>query len=113
MCQHFGNNPIVHKCNCWIQKRMVGNHDESLQPITTDLPPAPEAIVEMSLCKCKGLCDTKRCACMKAGLVCTEMCFCQNCENVEHESEDENDSDDDNEIDSEGDYSDSYDSDDD
>ena len=92
-------------------KRLI---DESLQPITTDLPPAPEAIVEMSLCKCNGSCDTKRCACMKAGLVCTEMCFCQNCENVEHESEDENDdSDDDNEIDSDDNYIDSYDSDDD
>ena len=37
-------------------KRLI---DESLQPITTDLPPAPEAIVEMSLCKCKRSCDTK------------------------------------------------------
>ena len=89
-----GNNGDHH--HGW--KRLI---DESLQPITTDLPPAPEP-------------DTKRCACMKAGLVCTEMCFCQNCENVEHESEDENDdSDDDNEIDSDDDYIDSYDSDDD
>ena len=102
-----GNNGDDH--HGW--KRLI---DESLQPITTDLPPAPEAIVEMSLCKCKRSYDTKRCACMKAGLVCTEMCFCQNCENVEHESEDENDdSDDDNEIDSDDDYIDSYDSDDD
>ena len=42
---------------------------------------APEAIIEMSICKCKTPCNTLRCTCKKAGLVCTEMCFCDSCEN--------------------------------
>lgn len=70
--------------------------DGSLKPITTTLPPAPEAVIEMSLCRCKKSCDSKRCTCVKSGLVCTEMCFCVNCEN----QNEENDSDNEEEYDS-------------
>ena len=31
---------------------------EVLMPILTDEPPAPEAVIEMSLCKCKTGCST-------------------------------------------------------
>jgi len=37
----------------------------------------------MSLCKCKTGCNTMRCKCKKNSLVCTEMCFCVACENVD------------------------------
>ena len=33
--------------------------DGQLQPTTTDVPPAPEAIVEMVRCQCKGNCSCK------------------------------------------------------
>ena len=66
--------------------------DNCLTPITTDLPPAPSAIVEISLCKCKMSCKTKRCSCKNLGLVCTEMCFCTECENNEPTEEAESES---------------------
>ena len=37
--------------------------DGQLQPTTTDVPPAPEAIVEMVRCQCKGNCSSNRCSC--------------------------------------------------
>ena len=51
-------------------------------PILTDEPPAPEAVFEMSLCKCKTDCSTMRCKCKKNSLVCTEMCLCTGCKNI-------------------------------
>ena len=51
-------------------------------PILTDELPAPEAAIEMSLCKCKTGCSNMRCKCKKNSLVCTEMCQCTGCENV-------------------------------
>ena len=51
-------------------------------PILTDKLPAPEAAVEMSLCKCKTGCSNMQCKCNKNSLVCTEMCLCTGCENV-------------------------------
>jgi len=37
--------------------------DGQLQPATTDVPPAPEAIVEMVRCQCKGNCSSNHCSC--------------------------------------------------
>ena len=34
----------------------------------TNQPPAPEAIIEISICRCKLNCDTKRCTCKKMNL---------------------------------------------
>jgi len=61
--------------------------DGSLKPIPTNLPPAPKAVIEMSLCRCKKSCDTKRCTCIKVGLVYTEMCFCESYKNEKDENE--------------------------
>ena len=47
----------------------------------TDQKPAPVSVVELSFCRCKHGCDTKRCTCKKNNLICSEMCFCQDCEN--------------------------------
>ena len=49
---------------------------------TTDLFPAPEATIAMTVCECKSGCKTGRCKCKKNKLVCTEMCICVECENV-------------------------------
>ncbi len=46
-----------------------------LTPVLTSLPPAPESLVELTVCKCKGK-ACSRCACFKAGLACTEACAC-------------------------------------
>lgn len=53
----------------------------NLKPLTTLLPPAPKAVIEMSLCRCKKSCISKKCMCVKSGIVCTELCFCESCEN--------------------------------
>ena len=51
-------------------------------PVLLDVPPVPEAVIEMSLSKCKIVCSTTRCKCKKNSMVCTEMCLCYGCENV-------------------------------
>jgi len=45
--------------------------DGQLQPTTTDVPPAPEAIVEMARCQCKGKCSSNRYSCRSKNLPCT------------------------------------------
>ena len=55
--------------------------DSTLLPVKGLNPPPPEKLI---LCKCVGKCDTKRCPCAKARLVCTLFCHmsqesrCQN-----------------------------------
>ena len=42
--------------------------------VMTKLPPAPETIIELTVCSCKTSCKTNRCQCKKNGdLNCTEM----------------------------------------
>ena len=58
------------------------NVDGIVQPVLTDELPAPEASIEMCMCKCnKTRCSTNYCICFKNDLVCTEMCLCKQCEN--------------------------------
>ena len=57
------------------------NLDNILVPIMTDDLPAPLALIELSVCKCKGSCVNRRCKCVKHNLVCTDMCKCKSCEN--------------------------------
>ena len=64
--------------------------DGFLTPELTDIPLAPNVIVEMGLCYCKTPCHTNRCVCKKVELKCTEMCFCQNCENCDLEDYSDN-----------------------
>lgn len=46
--------------------------DNSLQPIPTTLPPAPERIMHVISCNCKTCSDF--CECKRAGLLCSAMC---------------------------------------
>ena len=56
---------------------------ENLKPTTTDVLPAPEAIVELVRCQCKGNCASNRCSCRFRDLPCTDLCLCSSqCENV-------------------------------
>ncbi|KAK7111484.1 hypothetical protein V1264_011106 [Littorina saxatilis] len=47
---------------------------QQLEPRTTDLPPAPEALLRVVRCNCKKDCQSKRCTCRKHGLVCSVAC---------------------------------------
>ena len=58
------------------------SNDAQLKPTTTDLPPAPEGIVEMVKCQCKGNCASNRCSCKSRDIPCTDLCLCSSyCEN--------------------------------
>ena len=69
-------NPSRHG---WTWNEEIGLYE----PIMTDLSPAPESIVELSMCKCTTGCLTQRCKCKKNGFVCSELCHCTSCKNVE------------------------------
>ena len=68
---------------------------EVLRPVTTVLPPAPEAVLQLVKCACKGNCTKKTCSCKKHSMYCTDMCTSceESCENrnvtVSEDSEDE------------------------
>ena len=50
---------------------------EEWVPVMTNLPPAPEAILQLEQCRCsKERCSTNRCQCCKAGLNCTDLLNC-------------------------------------
>ncbi|XP_053377818.1 uncharacterized protein LOC123527311 isoform X1 [Mercenaria mercenaria] len=48
--------------------------DGTYIPIKTDLPPAPENLLNIIRCNCKVNCDTRRCTCRKHGLECSVGC---------------------------------------
>ena len=56
--------------------------DGMLKPKTTEVLPAPKAILEMVQCKCKSDCSSGRCSCKGKDLACTDMCQCSSqCQN--------------------------------
>ncbi len=58
------------------------NDHGKIQPTTTDVPPAPLAIVELVRYQCKAHCTTQRCSCRRNNLACTDLCLCgSDCEN--------------------------------
>ena len=70
--------------------------DGTLVPIPTTLPPAPDELLHLDTCNCKGRC-ARRCDCKNAGLSCSVMCgrcrgtSCGNTERVGDEQDDEDD----------------------
>ena len=53
------------------------DEDGKWVPVMTNLPPAPEEIIQLVRCKCaKFRCSNNHCQCQKAGLVCTDLCLC-------------------------------------
>ncbi|KAK6191116.1 hypothetical protein SNE40_002860 [Patella caerulea] len=55
-----------------------------LVPVLTDLPPAPQELLDIVRCNCKSGCNTARCTCLKNGLECSMACgdckgVCENC----------------------------------
>ena len=54
--------------------------------VITKLLPEPESIIKLTVCGCKTGCNNNMRKCLKnGGLKRTEMCKCENCENVESE----------------------------
>ena len=51
----------------WVQT------ESRLVPLKTDLPAAPERLLNIIKCNCKN-CDTKRCSCRRHGLPCSTAC---------------------------------------
>ena len=47
---------------------------DHLQPVKTNLPPAPVNLLKTIRCNCKQNCDTKGCSCRKHGLDCSVGC---------------------------------------
>ena len=60
------------------------DEDGRMKPTTTEVLPAPKAIVEMVRCQCKADCSSARCTCRTKNLACTDLCQCGNqCDNDE------------------------------
>ncbi|PIK61641.1 hypothetical protein BSL78_01459 [Apostichopus japonicus] len=47
-----------------------------VKPVTTEVLPAPMAIIEMARCQCRADCSTARCSCRSNNLSCTDLCQC-------------------------------------
>ena len=50
--------------------------DGQLLPVTTQVLPAPQAIIELVRCQCKTNCSTLKCSCRCNNLPYTELCLC-------------------------------------
>ena len=57
-----------------------------------DVSPVPEAVLQLSSCRCSRKCDLPNCPCLANSLECTELCRLKTCTNqaVEDESDKEN-----------------------
>ena len=66
---------------------VYNDQDEVYEPIMTSLAPAPESIIDLTVCNCKTNCSTNRCKCRKNGLNCSEMCGCNDCLNCENDND--------------------------
>lgn len=58
------------------------NPDGSHQPVKCLREPAPQAVLELVKCGCRGICDSASCSCLRNGLSCTPLCKCTDCSNV-------------------------------
>jgi len=68
--------------------------ENTYEPVMMEQLPAPDSIIELSMCKCNSGCSSLGCKCKKNGMLCMEMCLCVDCrndyvENKEHEDEDD------------------------
>jgi len=66
--------------------------DGRYNPVTTDAIVAPDEILNIVRCKCRGPCATSQCSCRKHGLCCVMACknchgsSCNNCPTVDDDS---------------------------
>ena len=68
--------------------------DNKLFPVVSDKPPAPQKLLEIIHCNCKGQCNRNQCSCRKHGLYCSLACgkckgvSCDNHEDIDLSLED-------------------------
>ena len=56
--------------------------DDILVPVSTRDDIAPEHLITLVSCNCKGACSTNHCTCKKNNVACTDFCGCgDSCEN--------------------------------
>ena len=76
---HYISNPSFPNPNdndcCFNQNTEVH------KPIMTQLAPAPEPILHLTVCSCGIKHTTNRCKCYKNGFNCSEICGWENCKN--------------------------------
>ena len=72
--------------------------NDQVFPVATDLPPAPESLLQLIRCNCSSDCRSMRCTCRKNGMQCSPACgqckgsSCTNSSNtVDYEGEDSED----------------------
>ena len=53
-------------------------------PVTSKVPPAPEAVVDLVKCSCVVIKCSERCSCKTHNLACTELCKCEGAEGSSH-----------------------------
>ena len=55
--------------------------------------PAPPEVLQLISCGCKkSKCSSRTCMCVSHGLVCTDLCSCNDCENCSHQDDDDSSS---------------------
>ena len=82
-----------------LQNGFYKDKDGKVKPVTSEILPAPAAIIEMIRCQCKTDCSSNRCSCRSMDLTCTDLCQCSTqCQNDEDSQDcismDESDDDD-------------------
>ena len=73
---------VYYQTQLWMAKGINLNAEEwgwvtsedKLEPLQTNLPPAPNTLMKVIRCNCKTDCDTRRCTCRKLGLECSVVC---------------------------------------
>ena len=63
------------------------DNDELITPIMCLRSPAPQALLELIKCSCKGRCEKKQCSCVRNNLNCTPACLCGDCHNQDRNTE--------------------------
>ena len=63
--------------------------------------PAPNDLLRVISCKCKGNCNSRACSCNAKGISCSSMCECEGCENIFDDNDNEHDENSDDEYEEE------------